>query len=167
MTNDINIHVRHIKAAGAVSMVTDIAGGLSGTAGIIRMLTVMIWILAIAVLSIAFVMIAHERAKEFAVLRVMGASRGMLARLMLTESALISAAGAVCGLAAACLVIFPFGNLISSRLGLPYLSPGSGKILLLAAGSLVLSILAGALTSAAAVRRISRQDTALALKEGT
>ena len=64
VTDDINIHVRHIKAAQAVSMVSDIAGGLSDVAGMIRLLTVMIWILAAAVLTIAFVMIAHERAKE-------------------------------------------------------------------------------------------------------
>lgn len=167
VANDINIHVRHIKAAQAVSMVTDIAGGLSDVAGMIRLLTGMIWILAVTVLSIAFVMIAHERAREFAVLRVLGASRGMVSRLQLTESAIISAVGAILGLAAASLLLFPFGTLISARLQLPYLTPDAGHILVSAAVSLAVSVLAGALTSAFSAWRISRQDTALALREGT
>ena len=165
--DDINIHVRHIEAAQSASMISGISDGLAGVSRIIRLLTVVIWLLAVVILAIAFLMISHERAKEFAVLRVIGASRAEVSGLLLTESALISAIGAVVGLFAASLILFPFGRLISEKLALPYLLPGIGTLLLLAAGALLLTVAAGAVTSAACAYRISRQDTALELREGT
>ena len=166
VAGDINIHVKHVQAGQSANMFSGIADGLANVAGIIRILVVMIWILAILVLAAAFAMISHERAKEFAVLRVIGASRSMLSRLLLTESALVSAIGSLCGVAAAGLAVIPFSSLISARLQLPYLMPGMGTILLFAAGSLVISILAGALTAAFSAYRISRQDAAFTLREG-
>ena len=165
--NDINIHVRHVEAGQSASMLSGISTGLMNVSGIIRILTVMIWILAIAILSIAFLMIAHERAREFAVLRVMGASRRMVSRVLLTESAIISGIGAVCGLLVSLLIILPFDNLIRMKLALPYLLPDASRIILLAVISMLVSVAAGALTSAVSAYRVSRQDTALALKEGT
>lgn len=165
VTGDINLHVKHVEAAQSASMFSGIAGGLSNVAGIIRILIVMIWVLAIVVLAISFAMISHERAKEFAVLRVVGASRGMLSRLLLTESAVISAIGSACGAALAALVVIPFSSLISSKLELPYLMPGAGRIALFAVGSLLISILAGSLTAAFSAYRVSRQDAAFTLRE--
>ena len=165
VVNDINIHVRHIEATRAANMISDISGGLANTARIIRILTVMIWILAFVVLAVAFGMIVHERAREFGVLRILGASRSMVSRLILTESAMISGMGALIGLAAACLIVFPFGRLISSKLELPYLLPGIGTIILFAAGSLIISVVAGAFTSAFAAYRVSRQDAAFAMRD--
>ena len=165
VTGEINVHVRHIEAARAASMLSGISGGLASVSRIIRILTVMIWILAIAVLAAAFAMIAHERAKECAVLRMLGASRKMVSRLLLTESAMVSFFGALAGLGAGCLLVFPFGTLISRKLQLPYLMPGPGRILLYAAGALILAVAAGALASAVSARRISRQDAAFAMRD--
>lgn len=166
VTGDINIHVRHIQAAQTTNMLSGIAGGLANVSRIVGVLTVMIWILAIVILVIAFAMISHERAKEFAVLRVMGASRKMVSRLLMTESALISLIGAASGLLIAALTVFPFGNLIRTKLELPYLMPGAGTIVALAVGSLLLAVLAGSLTAAVSAYRISKNDAGLSLREG-
>lgn len=166
VTNDINVHVRKVEATRAQSMISSIAGGLGSVSRIIGVLTVVIWLLAIVILIIAFVMIANERKKEFAILRVMGASQAMLSRLMLAESALISLIGAVLGVGLASLLVFPFSNLIRTRLNLPYLLPGGGTIAALIAGAVLISVLAGALSSAVSARKLSRSDAALVLREG-
>ena len=166
VTDDINIHVRRVEASAAVNMISSISSGLTSVASIIKILMVLIWVLAVTVLGIAFAMISHERAKEFAILRFMGASRGMVSRLLLTEGALISVIGAVLGLTVASLIVFPFGNTISAALALPYLLPGTGTVAVLAAGSLALSILVGSLTAAISAYRISRNDAGLVLREG-
>ncbi|MBQ9685642.1 MAG: ABC transporter permease [Oscillospiraceae bacterium] len=166
VTDDINIHVRRIEATQAKTMISSIAGGLHSVSHIISVLTALIWVLAIVILVIAFTMITNERKKEFAILRVMGASQKMLARQMLTESALISAVGALLGLILASLIAFPFSNLIRARLGLPYLLPGAGVIAALMLGSFAVSVVAGALTAAVSARRLSRCDAALVLREG-
>ena len=166
VTADINIHVRHVEAAQTTNMLTGIAAGLSSVSRVIGILTGMIWVLAIVILVIAFAMISHERAKEFAILRVMGASQKMVSRLILTESAILSLAGAVMGLVIGALIVIPFGGSISSALGMPYLMPGVGTMLGLGAGSLVLAILAGSLTGSISAYRVGKLDAGLVLREG-
>ena len=148
VANDINIHVRHVEATQAKTMVSSIAGGLTNVSHIIGGLTAMIWALAIVILILAFVMISHERTREFAILRVMGASQRMLSGLLRWEAAFISLVGAVLGVAVGALVVFPFSSLIRGKLDLPYLMPGSGVVLGLLVGSVVLAVAAGSLTSA-------------------
>ena len=166
VTGDINVHVRHIEAEQTTSMISGIADGLSNVSRIVGGLTVMIWVLAIVILVIAFAMISHERAKEFAILRVMGASQRMVSRLLLTESALISLIGATLGVALAALILVPFSGAISTALDLPYLMPEVGAIVALAAGALALSVLAGSLTAAVSAYRISKKEAGLILREG-
>ena len=125
----------------------------------------MIWLLAIVILVIAFFMISHERAKEFAVLRVMGASRGMLSGLLLWEAVLLSLSGAAIGLLLSALIVLPFGNLLSEALSLPYLLPEAPVIVLFGAGAMLLSVLAGSLTSALSAMQVSRGDAGLSLRE--
>lgn len=166
VTGDINIHVRRVEATQTKNMISSIAGGLANVSRIIGILAVVIWVLAIAILMIAFVMISNERTKEFAVLRVIGASQRMLSRLLRTESTIISLIGAVIGAGTACMVVFPFSNLIRSRLELPYLLPGVGWTTVLLVGSIMVSVLAGWMTSAFSARKIGRNETGLILREG-
>lgn len=166
VTGDINVHVRHVVASATTSMISSIADGLRGVSGFIGGLTVAVWLLSLAILVIAFAMISHERAKEFAILRVVGASRRMLFRLLLTEAGAVSLLGAVIGLALGALIVFPFGNAISAAQELPYLMPGLGAVLALAAAALLLTVLVGSLTAAVSAHRVSRQDASLILREG-
>lgn len=163
---DINIHVRHVEATQAKSMISSIAGGLGSVSRVIGLLTAMIWVLAIVILMIAFVMISNERMKEFAVLRVVGASQRMVCRLLRVESVLISLAGAVLGALTALAVIVPVGNIIRARLELPYLLPGTGVIAALLAGSVAVSVLAGWATSFISAQRIGKNEAGLILREG-
>ena len=165
VTGDLNIHIRRVEAKKAKSMVSDIASGLTSVSRVIGLLTIMIWILSIIILIVAFAMVVNERKKEFAVLRVMGASRKMLSGLLLAESGITSIAGAVTGVLFAALILFPFLGTIQRSLNLPMLLPSMPVILLLAAGSVVLSAAAGALTGAVSARRITKAETGMILRE--
>ncbi|MBQ7486052.1 MAG: FtsX-like permease family protein, partial [Clostridia bacterium] len=113
-----------------------------------------------------FVLIIRERTREFAVLRLVGASRGMLSRMVLAESALCGLLGGLIGTGLASLMLFPFAQLIESTLKLPYLMPGLCLILILAAGTVLLSAIVAALASVTAAYRLSRVDPGTALREG-
>ena len=165
VTNDINVHVRRVEATQAKSMISGIASGLANVSRIVTVLVGAIWVLSLSILMVAFVMISNERTKEFAVLRVVGASETMLKRLLLMESVMISGVGALCGIAAATLVVFPFSGLIKQSLDLPYLLPNTGVIAALLTGSVLLSLLAGVLTSGVSVRRFTKSETGLILRE--
>ena len=166
VNNLLNGHVRKVTAVRARSMFTDVSDSLSGISRTVTLLIVAVWALAFVILLIAFAMMVNERRREFAVLRLLGASRRGLCGLMLKESALCSLAGGLLGVAVAALIVFPFTTLIETKLGLPYLAPSATAVLALALGTVVATLLVGALASAWSAWRLSRTDPGTTLREG-
>ena len=166
VNSKIQGHTRKCSAVRTKSMLTDVSDSLAGISNTITMLIVAIWVLALVVLLIAFAMIAGERKREFAVLRLLGTSRSLLSGLVLKESALCSLAGGVLGVLSASMIVFPFTTLIETKLSLPYLRPVISTVLLLALGSLAATVIIGAAASIWASFRLSRVDPGIALREG-
>lgn len=165
VTNNINLHVRKVKAASTKNMLSGISDSLDGVSKTIFALIVAVWVLVFAVLMLAFSMLARERKKEFAVLRMIGMSRSALAGTALAEAQLISIGGAIAGVCLGELVVFPFSTLIETQLSLPYLMPGVSQIILYALLSLAAVMLIGPLSAAWAVFRLSRVDVGTILRE--
>ena len=159
-------HTRKASAVRTRSMITDVSGALSGVAQTVTGLIGAVWILAFLILLVAFVMIANERKKEFALLRLLGTSRRMLGALIRREMALCSLTGGALGIAAAAALVFPFSALIETRLKLPYLIPSAPVLALTAAGALLAVLLAGTAASAWAAGRLGRVDPGTVLREG-
>ena len=165
VTDDINIHITKVQATSSAGMVSSIAEGLSSVSRIIGGLVIGIWVLAVVILIAAFAMLMNERKKEFAVLRVMGASQSMLSRIMSTEAVIISLIGGVLGVALAILVIIPLSGSIKDALELPFLAPGAGALALLACGAIAVSVLSALVTTLITSRRITNSETGLLLRE--
>lgn len=162
--NDINLHVRKVKAVRTGNMIAGVAQSLGGISTIARILSVFIWILTLIILTIAFWMMANERKKEFAVLRVIGASKKDLASIVLMEGGIVSLIGSVIGVIIGALVILPFSSMIEQALSLPFLLPGAGQLVLTAVGAVLLSIVFGAASSWLAAYRIAGADTGTILR---
>jgi putative ABC transport system permease protein len=146
---------------------------ISGTAshmGIIvkyfYVIIALLWILAALVLAVVFSTSVNERKKEFAVFRILGATRKKLSEIILTEAFLIGVIGGLAGISAAALVVFPFSTWIGNRLGLPYLQPNIGVILGLLIFSLILAISVAPLTAIYSAVKISKAETYITLREG-
>ena len=164
--NDINLHVRRVTAVRASNMISGIAENLTGITKLIGGFIAAIWALCLVVMMIAFTLIVNERRREFAVLRVMGASRRQLAGVVMSEALLVDLLGGAIGIALAALILFPFSRAIQGGLGLPFVLPGGGRLMLLAAASLAACALVGAAISAVTAARVSRADASLILREG-
>ena len=147
-------------------MLTDVSDSLSAISGTVATLIGAIWLLSLVILVVAFVMIANERKREFAVLRLLGTSRAMLGGMILKESALCSLAGGALGVLTASMLVFPFTTLIETKLGLPYLTPNIGTILLLGLVTVLATLLVSALASVFSAYRLSRSDPGTTLREG-
>lgn len=158
--------LRKVTAVRTRSMITGVSDSLAGISRTVTVMIVVIWMLAFVILLLAYVMIVRERSREFAVFRLLGASAGMLGRLALLESALCGLAGGLAGVGVAAVGVFAFSSLIENSLGLPYLVPGFSTVLLLAAGTVLLSVAVSALAGAFAARRLSRVNPAIALRGG-
>ena len=159
--------LRKVTAVRSRSMITGISDSLAGISRTVITMIIVIWVLAFIILLLAYLLIVRERSREFAVLRLVGASRSMLARMALIESAVCGLSGGFAGVGLAAVGVFSFSALIESSLGLPYLSPGLPRILFLAAGTILLSIAVSALASAFAAWRLSRIHPGTALRDGS
>ena len=166
VNSELNGHVRKATAVRTRSMLTQVSDSLSGISHTVARLVAAVWLLALGVLVIAYYMMTNERRREFAVLRLAGASRSTLGNMVLFEALLCGLAGGLLGVGAASAAVFPFAALIESRLGLPYLMPSGASVLALALAALGSAAGAGALTSAWAAARLSRADPGTALREG-
>lgn len=162
--NDIKLHVHKVEAVQTQDMITDVSGQLTGVSDFVMILIGLLWILALPILGTAFVMIANERKKEFAILRVVGASRKILASVMMKEALFINVLGSLIGVAFSVALTVLFGRLLENSLGLPFLLPGVGKMIAIAIAAVGASVLAGTLSAVIAAWRISQIDTALILR---
>ncbi|MDR3074862.1 MAG: ABC transporter permease [Candidatus Methanoplasma sp.] len=166
IAEDINfsgLNVDVIKSDAVVAGLTQQMGHL---VGYIKVFEVMLWILAVVVLGVLFSVSINERKKEFAIFRMMGATRIKLLSLVFAESSVISIAGALIGVLMALLFVIPFSNSIGSSLGLPYLVPPLSSILFLVLLSVSVSFAIGPLTAMWSARRIGRSEAHSAFMEG-
>ena len=158
--------LRKVTAVRTRSMITGVSDSLAGVSRTVTVLISIIWLLAFIILLLAYILSVKERSREFAVLRIAGASRKMLSSLMLFESGMCGLLGGLAGTGIAAVGVLSFSTLIEQSLGLPYLVPETGTVLLLAAGTVLLSIAVSALASAFAAWRLSRINAGTALREG-
>ena len=155
-----------MTAVRTQNMIEGLSQSLMGISGMTKVLMAAVWILSLVIMAIAFSMIINERKREFAVLRVIGASRRTLALTVLSEAAVIGLAGGLTGVIAGFLILFPFEGVLTDKFGMPYLAPNISNIISAALIAVISSVIAGSLTSAFSAARISRIDTGLILREG-
>jgi putative ABC transport system permease protein len=139
---------------------------LNGLTAYIRNFAVILWLLAVLVLGAVFSISINERKKEFALLRILGATRKMLISIVLCESSLAALAGAIAGVILAALIVFPFSTYIGDRLQLPFISPRGAAVAFSVLVSVFLSFIVGPLASIFGALRISKAETYYTMREG-
>ena len=165
IADEVNLHVRGAYAVATRSMISSVSDSVSGIARVVGVLAVVVWVLAAAVLVIAFLVAGNRRAREFAVLRVVGASRKALSGLVVKEAAITSAIGAVVGIVAALVVTIAFNGALEGALGVPFLMPDVLAMALFAIGAFAVTMIAGPLACAISASRLSRVDAGQVLRE--
>ncbi len=162
----INSLSKDLTVITTKDMISGISDGLSGVASIIEGLIGIIWVFASAILIVIFVMIVNERVRELAVLRVLGASKSLLSKVLMTEASVVSICGTAAGTALSLIVLIPFADSLKNSLQLPMLLPGAGVIILICAAAFLLVNSVGIGVSAICALRITSKDTGLILRDG-
>jgi len=169
-TDDVLARIRgEVPGVGLVAsygIYSSIAMNLRFFTVMINIVTVVLGVLAVLVLAVLFSLIASGRKKEFAILRILGATRKKLAGVVLTEALDISLFGAVAGSLFAAIVVFPFGRHIGAQMGMPLLLPAVWDSLLLFTQAFVISVVVGPLSSAYSAYKISRAEAYATMREG-
>lgn len=114
VTNWINLYVRKVSAVRADQALSGAASGIRAHRGVAIGVLGVTWLVLLGALIIVQASLMNERMQELAVWRSIGASRSIVSRVMLGESALLHAAGALAGvcLAAATMPFMGDGSLI-------------------------------------------------------
>ena len=125
----------------------------------------LIWPLAVVLIGMIFLMAANERRRELGVLRALGATRRFVAESLLVEASLLALCGASVGVLLAVLAIYLFRKLIMVSLGVPFLLPSPGSLVLQIGIGLLLAMFSVFLAALLPAIKISRQDPAIAMRE--
>lgn len=166
VAKEIRSNVSGVEVVVPKTMYKSISSNLDSLVIYIHIISAVLWILTVVLLAIVFSVTMNERKKEFALFRILGATRKKLIGLLLTESLIISIVGSLFGTVAASVVVFPFSTYIGDRLQLPYLLPKEEVIVGALVLSLLLSIIVGPLTSILSAIKISRAETYITMREG-
>lgn len=154
VTNWINLYVRKVSAVRSSEALVGAASGIRAHRGVAIGVLGATWLVLLGALIIVQVSLMNERMQELAVWRSIGASRSVVSRVMLSESALLHALGALAGVCLAA-VTMPFvgdGSLVEA-LAAPATS------LPLAGLSLVAVTCVGVAGTRLALARVSRAAT--------
>lgn len=165
VTDSINLYVRGTKAVRSRAMTSGIADSMAAIARIVGIIAVAVCVLSLVVLVVAFTMLGRARTREFAVLRVMGASRKMLAGIVVREAALVGLMGALVGVVVAGVIVIGFSSALEQALGLPFLMPGMARLAGYAALALGIALVGGTGASLVSALRLSAVDTGQILRE--
>lgn len=121
--------------------------------------------IVIAVIYIAFSVSTNERKREFATLLIIGATRKKLANIVLGESFLVSASGAIAGTLFGAVGVISFRFLIQEKLLIPFTLPNVSTIFLTIVGALLIPAISGIGASYHIAKKVGKIDVYTALKE--
>lgn len=147
----VAIRIEHdipgIKALVSDTVISTVRKQLSGLIHAIVIISIILWAIVLLIMAFAFYMIVNERRREIGILRAMGANRLHIASIILSEAALLSAAGGAVGIAAGFTLLMSFKNLLLHYLKLPYLFPSTLELIILTAGAISFSLITGLLSA--------------------
>ncbi|MCL4472824.1 MAG: ABC transporter permease [Actinobacteria bacterium] len=166
VTQRIKSNVPGTMVITANELSRSVTDRLSGfTRGFIA-IDAIVWVMSLLTIAAIFSMIVNERQREIGLLRAMGSSRRFVFRLMLTEAVFLTAAGGIAGIFVGGAALFIFKAVITSSLGIPYLWPPLWYFAMLMGGTLLLSIISGALASLYPALSSSRLEPYAAIRQG-
>ncbi len=166
----VAIRIEHdidgVKAIASDEVISTVRRQLAGLLKGILAISAVLWGLALLMMGFAFYMIVNERQRELGLLRAMGAKKGHVFALIISEAIIISIAGGVIGMAIGSALLLTFKNLILHSLKLPYLLPSAGVLIELIAGAVLFSIITGLLSSLLPAISASRMEPYEAIRKG-
>ena len=162
---NINFELDGVSAFTSQKMISGITQGIKNVTCVIKIVIAIIWILSMIILTALFSLIAGERVKEVAILRIIGASKQIIVGTLRYEAFFIALFGSLSGVAAVAVIFFPFLDTIKRSLELPVLRSDIGYIFLAMITTVVLSVIICEVTWTVCVIRIARKDVGLLSKE--
>ena len=147
-----------VAAYTADGIVSSVADSVKSFASFTTVLNDIVLFLAVLAIVCIFTITIVQRKNEFGVLITLGASKGKLMGILLTEGLSVSLAGGVLGMLGAGGVILAFQDVIVTELEIPEMVSSVSFYVQTAGTCLGLSMIAGLLASICAIVMITRGE---------
>ena len=154
-----------IFAMYSKKFVNEVSSNLKVISSYIYISILVIWIMSTILLAVVFSTILNERKKELSILRILGASKKKLSKIIMYESLYIGLYGSLLGIIIGIIAIFSIMPIIQKNLNLPFLTPSFTNIFMISIFSMFVGTVVGCLSSLSATRKISKADAYLTMRE--
>ena len=145
-------------------MMNNVSSGIENLTLYIRILIIALYALSFVVLIVSFSSIFNERRSEFAMMRIVGATKTWITLLLSMEAFIISSIAAFLGTLASLFIIILFNQAIVASLKMPFLSPSFSWIAFNAIGSFLIISLIAPLSSIRTAFNLTKTEIALGTK---
>jgi putative ABC transport system permease protein len=162
----IEASVPRVRVLTPSSLLARISGQLTSTTGFLDLTAIFATLISIPLIALVSIMAANERRREIGVLRALGASRGIIFRLILGESVIIAVIGAVIGVVISWALLLLFQDYISIMLRIPLIMPRTTTLTEGAGIALALTIGIGGIAALYPAIHYSRMEPYDAMRSG-
>jgi putative ABC transport system permease protein len=158
VAREIQAQIPGTKTITPNGLLNTVSGQLGAVRRLLNGTTLAVTIVSIPLLAFISAMVAHERRREIAVLRALGATKTYVVRLMLAESFSLAVIGGLIGIGAAAVILVFFQDFIATSLKIPFIIPAPVALLVDGGTALLLCAGIGGIASLYPAIRINRSD---------
>ncbi|MBU0484641.1 MAG: ABC transporter permease [Proteobacteria bacterium] len=166
IANQIDHDVKGVKTIVAKQVQTSVGKQLFMLLKAVFLAGAVLWVIAFLLIAVIFSMIVNERTREMGLLKAMGARRGTIFRLTVTEASLLSFAGGSLGIIFGGTLLFVLKSNVEAAFAIPFQWPSFLNFLLLTSTCLTLGIITGVSAALLPAIRCSALEPSVALTKG-
>jgi putative ABC transport system permease protein len=166
VAREIQDNVPGTKTITPNGLLNTVSGQLGAVRRLLQGAALAVTIVSIPLLACISAMVAHERRKDFAILRSIGAKKTYVVGLLFAESFSIAVIGGLIGIGAAAVILVFFQDFIASSLKIPFIIPSPRAILVNGITALALCTVISGIASLYPAIQISRSDSYETIRKG-
>jgi len=167
VAKDIETAIPSVKTIITKDLIQDVRKALEAAVWGVMAIGILMWLMMLALMGLVFSMTVNERSREIGILRAMGATRGHVFQLLISEASILSGVGALAGIGLSLSLIITFSKLIIRSLGnIAFLWPSPGYIGFIGVMCFLFIVISGAASALYPAIKTSLKQPYDAIHEG-
>lgn len=147
------------------SMMNEVSSSATDMIKYVYILIALVWILVFIVLTLVYSITIKERKREFATLRILGATKGTLKKIIMHEVLTLNFAGAIIGSGFGFVISLLFGRWFSQSFKMPFLAPNIIVLIIIFIAVLLIGTLMGPISSIISIGKMNKEELGLLLRQ--